>query len=216
MWHVDSTRDTLITATNGGDKPTHAAIALFYSAGTQKYQLQQLLNPGEQMFVDVGKIIHGQLPDKSGNVIPPATMMGSYELRDADNSAGGTTTCHPKSQPVATVGTGLDSVYPYDTHNPTTDNPKIALDSTQFTEATRSFRATMYLLWSPSTPNSIAIPLGSVSWQFDADAKYDSTAGVWNVVSSSQSSNQFLTSSSYPTWNSYVPYTGPTGGLVCQ
>lgn len=88
MWHVDGTRDTLITATNGGIKTTHAAVVLYYDAGQHSYQLQQLLNPGQQLWVDVGQIIEAQLPDKDGNVIPPGTTMGSYALMDLDNGAG--------------------------------------------------------------------------------------------------------------------------------
>ena len=40
------------------------------------------MNPHEQMWVDVGKLIHDQMPDKNGLLLPPDLMMGSYELQD--------------------------------------------------------------------------------------------------------------------------------------
>ena len=88
MWHVDSTRNTLISATNGGDKPTHTAVNVYYGAGKQEYQILKQLNPGEQLWIDLGQIIRGQIADSKGSVIPPGTTMGTYELLDLDHAAG--------------------------------------------------------------------------------------------------------------------------------
>ena len=57
--------------------------------GTQKYQLQQTLQPDEQMWIDLGKLIREHRPDKNGNALPPDLTSGSYELRDLSNNGVG-------------------------------------------------------------------------------------------------------------------------------
>ena len=89
MWHVDSMRTSIITTGNGGTVPTRAALTLFYNNGKDSYTVEQLLQPGEQIWADVGNIIHNQAPDKNGNAIPADVMMGSYELRDLDHPTAG-------------------------------------------------------------------------------------------------------------------------------
>ncbi len=89
MWHVDCRRNSLIVTGNGGTEPTRAAITLFYNKGKGSYTIEKLLEPGEQIWADVGEIIRNQIPDKDGKTIPPDTMMGSYELRDPDHPAAG-------------------------------------------------------------------------------------------------------------------------------
>jgi hypothetical protein len=89
MWHVDSTHGTLITTGNGGSEKTTAQVALFYNGGKSQYRIEKLLIPGQQLLLDVGQLIRNQIPDSDGNVIPPETMSGSYELRDLDHPAVG-------------------------------------------------------------------------------------------------------------------------------
>lgn len=89
MWHVDAKRNSLITAGNGGNVPTRAAVALFYNNGKESYKIEKLLQPGEQIWANVGEIIRNQIPDKDGKTIPPDVMMGSYELRDLDHRGVG-------------------------------------------------------------------------------------------------------------------------------
>ena len=92
MWHADSMRTSIITAGNGGTEATHARLTLFYDKGQNgknSYILEQLLQPGQQIWADVGALIRNQVPDKDGNVIPTDVMMGSYELRDVDHYAAG-------------------------------------------------------------------------------------------------------------------------------
>jgi len=57
----------------GGTKPTHAAFTIFYNqgAGIAKYELEQMLQPDEQMWLDIGKLIREHIPDKNGNDFPP-------------------------------------------------------------------------------------------------------------------------------------------------
>ncbi len=85
MWHVDGRPNSLITTGNGGSEPTRAAMTLFYNDGKSSYTIEKLLEPGEQIWADVGEIIRAQIPDKEGKTIPPDVMMGSYELRDLDH-----------------------------------------------------------------------------------------------------------------------------------
>ena len=89
-WQYDALHDSIITAGNGGTKPTLAAFTLFYNQGTQKYQLQQALQPGEQMWMDIGKLIRENIPDKDGKTLPADLTTGSYELRDLTNKGVGT------------------------------------------------------------------------------------------------------------------------------
>lgn len=90
QWHYDPQHDSIITAGNGGSKPTQAAFTIFYNQGTQKYQLEQTLQPGEQMWMDIGKLIRENVPDKNGITLPADLTTGSYEVRDLTNKGVGT------------------------------------------------------------------------------------------------------------------------------
>ena len=89
MWEFDPHHNSIITAGNGGTKPTQAAFTIFYYQGAQRYDLEQTLQPDEQMWVDVGKLIREHVPDKNGRTLPPDLTMGSYEIRDLTNKGVG-------------------------------------------------------------------------------------------------------------------------------
>ena len=82
--------DSIITVGNGGADTTRAAFTLFYNQGTARYDLEQTLQPDEQMWIDVGKLISGHAPDKSGNVLPDGLATGSYEAHDLTHRGAGT------------------------------------------------------------------------------------------------------------------------------
>jgi len=82
MWEFDPYHNSIITAGNGGTKPTQAAFTIFYNQGAEKYELEQLLQPDEQMWVDIGKLIREHVPDKNGKTLPEDLTSGSYEFRD--------------------------------------------------------------------------------------------------------------------------------------
>jgi hypothetical protein len=82
MWEFDAQHDSIITAGNGGTKPTQAAFTIYYNQGTQRYDLEQTLQPDEQMWMDVGQLIREHVPDKNGNTLPDSLTSGSYEVRD--------------------------------------------------------------------------------------------------------------------------------------
>lgn len=90
MWEFDPLHDSIITAGNGGTKPTQAAFTIFYNEGTQKYELDQALQPDEQMWIDIGKLIRESVPDKNGRILPTSLTSGSYEVRDLTNTGIGT------------------------------------------------------------------------------------------------------------------------------
>jgi len=85
MWEYDSYHSSIITAGNGGTKPTRAGFTIFYNQGAKRYDLEQTLQPDEQMWIDVGKLIREQVPDKNGKTLPADLTSGSYEFRDLTN-----------------------------------------------------------------------------------------------------------------------------------
>ena len=72
-------------------QPHWCAAILFHSnnGGQGRYRFEKVLQPGQQIWLDVGQLIHNQVPDSDGNTLPPDTMVGSYELRDLDHAAVG-------------------------------------------------------------------------------------------------------------------------------
>jgi len=64
LWEYDAQHDSIITAGNGGNKALKARFTIFYNQGSQKYELEQVLQPDEQMWIDVGKLIREHVPDK--------------------------------------------------------------------------------------------------------------------------------------------------------
>ena len=90
MWEYDPYHNSIITAGNGGTKPTRTAFTIFYNQGAQRYDLEQILQPDEQMWIDVGKLIREHVTDKNGNTLPADLTMGSYEFRDLTNIGVGT------------------------------------------------------------------------------------------------------------------------------
>ncbi len=90
QWQYDPQHDSIITIGNGGTKATHAAFTIFYNQGTQKYELEQTLQPDEQMWIDVGKLIRESFLDKNGKTLPNTLTSGSYEIRDLTNKGIGT------------------------------------------------------------------------------------------------------------------------------
>jgi hypothetical protein len=89
MWHVDSTHNTFITTGNVGPESTTAEVALFYNGGKDKYRLEKMLPPGQQLWVDVGQLVRSQVVDSDGHALSPDAMNGSYELRDLDHPTVG-------------------------------------------------------------------------------------------------------------------------------
>lgn len=102
------------------------------------------------------------------------------------------------------TSTGLDTSIPY-SRLPSNDSPKVYLPPTA-SNVTRNFIADMFLLWTSSKPNSIAVPLAYQQWGFSGTAKCSSdcgTAGNWTVANTTGKMQGtvgiFVTSSEYQT-----------------
>jgi hypothetical protein len=89
MWEFDPYHNSIITAGNGGAKPAQAAFTIFYNQGTQRYDLEQTLQPDEQMWIDIGKLIREHVLDKNGKTLPADLTSGSYEIRDLTHTGVG-------------------------------------------------------------------------------------------------------------------------------
>ncbi len=80
---------------------------------------------------------------------------------------------------------GVDKTYPYAGILPNT-NPPQAIDAPgnplpdNYT-ITRSFNATMFLLWTSNLPNSVAVPIGYQNWGFSGTAQQNSTE-AWTAT----------------------------------
>lgn len=89
-WVVDDTHDSLITAGNGGSKPTRLGVTIFYNGGTGKYTMApKSLAPGEQVWLDMSHLIRDHVPDAKGQTLPIDLSSGTYELQDLDDPSIG-------------------------------------------------------------------------------------------------------------------------------
>jgi len=61
-------------------------------------------------------------------------------------------------------GSGLDTLYPYDTGNSTDDSPAQGLDCDHYSAYTVNDQFTMWLMFKPSTTGAIYVPLRKVDW----------------------------------------------------
>jgi hypothetical protein len=118
--------------------------------------------------------------------------------------------CTPDIVPAGSTFPALDTAYPQGLdENPTEDSPSIGLPS-GYKQVSRTFSATMYLMWNSGLADSIPVPLGSVQWKFSAAAEF--LNNTWTFKSGRGSAKPFVASSSYATWTSVVPYDGK---LIC-
>lgn len=90
MWEYDAMHDSIVAAGNGGAQPVQARFTIFYNRGTQRYDLEQSIQPDDEMWVDIGQLIRNQVPDKNGNVLPSTLTSGSYEITDLSHHGAGT------------------------------------------------------------------------------------------------------------------------------
>ena len=84
-WEVGANHDTIIAVGNAGTTASKAQITFYYNSGQGKYQVEQTLGPDEQVWMDMGKVIGTQIPDKNGSTIPAAIMSGTYDLKSLSN-----------------------------------------------------------------------------------------------------------------------------------
>jgi hypothetical protein len=118
-------------------------------------------------------------------------------------SASGTVTC--------THNAGVDNSYPYAAQINTTqanDAPYVVLPTSPYNKITRSFSASMYLIWTSSVTGSITIPAGSIKWQFSGATTL--TSGKWGSVTGSGTANAFVAANGTQSDKGYPLWTGPS------
>jgi hypothetical protein len=145
----------------------------------------------------------------------------------------------------------LDNIFPYSSGIASTSQARITGDSpyTPFTkfpdtaEISQSFDATMYLMWdpairtdgqnctpatvtdvgvpSPSTCDSIPVPLGYVKWIYSGDAvdtlysPLGDNGTTVHLLGSQRSANSFVSDSKYPEWDGVVSNVPLKQGSNC-
>ncbi len=136
-----------------------------------------------------------------------AQVINSDQSSNGYNASGKTYSC--------TDGGGIDGQYPYQgAYNPTSRNDAPTLPLPYNPNASRNFNATMYLMWQSSTANSIAIPVGSVPWTFNATATCSSGCGAasgWVPNGAGGPTNQsiFVPSSPSQPFSGFPTWSGP-------
>ena len=81
-FEVDSTHNSLIAVTNAGKKPTDAVLTFHYNHGEEQYEIRRTIAPGDQLWLNLGDIIRGGVPDTKGRTSPPNLTWGTYEIRE--------------------------------------------------------------------------------------------------------------------------------------
>jgi hypothetical protein len=85
-WEVDTTHNSLVTVSDGGNQAARAQLTILYNQGSGQYQVEQTLAPDEQLALDFGKLIRDQVPDKNGHTLPPGLKEGTYRLLDLNDA----------------------------------------------------------------------------------------------------------------------------------
>jgi hypothetical protein len=50
--------------------------------GNKKYEMQQTVQPGDQMWLNFADLIHNRVADRKGNILPPDLTAGTYDVED--------------------------------------------------------------------------------------------------------------------------------------
>ena len=117
----------------------------------------------------------------------------------------------------------MDGQYPYplsdQENNQTWDYPGVKLEQID-SEVSRTFNATMYLLWTSSKTGSIPVPIGSQKWTIAQGSTTNSgyptsqswTQPAWNLVGADGDPVDYVTTApnqspyGYPTWTGPAAY----------
>jgi hypothetical protein len=81
-WRADATHDEIVAVTNGGSHATDALLTLHYDNGKKKYELQQKIQPGEQMWLNLAGLVRNRLPDRQGRALPVELSSVTYDVQD--------------------------------------------------------------------------------------------------------------------------------------
>ena len=86
---MDATHNALVAVTNGGNRATEALLTLHFDDGGKNYEIEQTIQPGEQMWLNFADLIHHGVPDRKGNALPADVTSGTYDLEDLNPGLGG-------------------------------------------------------------------------------------------------------------------------------
>jgi hypothetical protein len=81
-WRTDAAHNHIAAITNVGSQATDALLTLHYNNGEKKYELQQSLAPGEQMWVNLEQLVRHRVADRSGNFLPVDVSAVTYDVHD--------------------------------------------------------------------------------------------------------------------------------------
>ncbi len=87
-WRVDTTHNHIIAVTNCGQKPAEILLTLHYDNGGRSYQMQQTIQPGDQMWANLADLARLRIPDRDGSVLPATAAAGTYEIQDISDANG--------------------------------------------------------------------------------------------------------------------------------
>ncbi len=101
------------------------------------------------------------------------------------------------------------------------DAPSVLLEPF-YSKVRRTFKATMYMLWTSSIPNSIPVPISSQSWQFtqasSTNSSYPSgqswTEPVWNLIGLDGDPVDYVQTQPSASPYGYPTWTGPATPVV--
>jgi len=115
---------------------------------------------------------------------------------------------------------GKPGDYPYNYGNEADDSPGRAGLQTNYTSSTRSFTATMYLMWQPSTnmvggDKTVPVALKCWPWHWSATATNGAPSAGWGLENSTYpSTTSDVDVTSPPIWTNAAPYEWQHSGSL--
>src|ERR1700685_665412 len=85
-WRADATHNYILSVTNSGQKPAETLLSLHYANGAKTYEMQQTIQPGDQMWVNLASLIRDRVPDRKGNVLPADLTFGTYDVQQINSA----------------------------------------------------------------------------------------------------------------------------------
>jgi hypothetical protein len=86
-WRADATHNYILSVTNSGTKPADTLLSLHYANGAKTYEMQQTIQPGDQMWVNLASLIRDRVPDRQGTVLPADLTSSTYDVQQIGPAA---------------------------------------------------------------------------------------------------------------------------------
>ncbi len=81
-WDFDANHNQIAAITNIGSKPTDALLTLHYDNGKKRYEFQQTIAPGDQMWVNLAQLVRNRVADRNGSTLPADVSSVTYDVKD--------------------------------------------------------------------------------------------------------------------------------------